>query len=142
MSDTNPLIGKVIIEVELADDKGALRFHIDDGEPVIVRAAGDCCSHTWIESLDTPQLLIGGTVTAVEDLDMPTPPNVKEDGYGDVTQYYGCKIRTNKGDCVIDFRNTSNGYYGGSLVWPHQGYFYGGVYGQNVSKEQWRRIAP
>ncbi len=42
------------------------------------------------------------------------------------------------GACVIDYRNESNGYYGGDLVWPGKAHhFYGGVYGQNVSTERW-----
>lgn len=93
------------------------------------------------ESLDTPQLLVGGTVTAVEDLDMPNLDTGDEDKY-DVTMYYGCKIKTTKGDCVIDYRNSSNGYYGGRLSWPNDIYFYGGVYGQNISNEEWRQVAP
>ena len=43
----------------------------------------------------------------------------------DCVQYYGAKITTNKGDMVIDYRNDSNGYYGGDIVWPGEG-FYGG----------------
>ena len=139
-SDTkNPLIGKTVRAVHLADDKGAIRFDVDGCEPIIARADGDCCSHTWIEGLDTPSLLIGGEVTAVEDLAMP---DLGQPDEYDVIEYYGCKITTTKGACVIDYRNSSNGYYGGSLSWPSDDYFYGGVYGQNVSKEEWKQVAP
>ena len=53
------------------------------------------------------------------------------------------KIATEKGSCLLDYRNESNGYYGGILEWPPEkaSYFYGGVYGQNVSNEVWRQIA-
>ena len=40
---------------------------------------------------------------------------------------------------VIDYRNNSNGYYGGEIVWPGED-FYGGVYGQNESNMDWRDI--
>lgn len=53
--------------------------------------------------------------------------------------YYGCKITTGKGYALIDYRNSSNGYYGGSLSWPDD-HHYGGVSGQNNSNEEWRRI--
>ena len=33
----------------------------------------------------------------------------------DVVAYYGVKITTEHGRCTIDFRNDSNGYYGGWL---------------------------
>lgn len=42
---------------------------------------------------------------------------------------------------VIDYRNESNGYYSGNLSWGDGDYFYGGVYGQNVSKQDWQKIA-
>jgi hypothetical protein len=58
----------------------------------------------------------------------------------DVLAFYGCKISTDGGEIVIDYRNDSNGYYGGSLSWPGE-HFYGGVHNQNVSKEEWREIA-
>jgi hypothetical protein len=33
----------------------------------------------------------------------------------DVVAYYGLKITTETGIAVLDYRNDSNGYYGGSL---------------------------
>lgn len=73
-------------------------------------------------------------VISVDDLDMPD--DVQEDGE---LKIYGCKISTTKGDIVIEYRNESNGYYGGNLSWPDD-YFYGGVYGQNISEEKWTDI--
>lgn len=137
---SNALIGKTITVVYLAKDKMALRFDVEGGDPIIARADADCCSLTWIESLDTPELLIGGVVTAVEDLKMP---DLGSPGDYEVIAYYGCKVSTTKGACVIDYRNESNGYYGGNIVWPGGEYdtFYGGVYGQNVSSNEWTLLA-
>ena len=142
--EKNPLIGKRVVKVWLAADRKAIKFDVEGGDPVVVRADGDCCSSTWIESFDAPGALLG-TVSAVEDLDMPNLGNVaaqaqdKTSGYDpECISYYGCKITTDRGSCVIDYRNESNGYYGGNLVWPDDEYYYGGVYEQNVSKEQWR----
>lgn len=134
----NPLIGKRITAIHLATDKKAIRFDVEDGEPIVAQSDGDCCSDSWIESLDTPDMLIGEVVTAVEDVDMP---DLGSSGEYEVT-YYGCRITNAKGWCVIDYRNESNGYYGGNLSWPNDDYFYGGVYGQNVSSMDWRQIAP
>lgn len=132
----NVLIGKTVTAVYLASDKKAIRFDLDSNEQIIARADGDCCSSTWIESLDMPDALVG-TVTGVEDLTMPDLG--QPDEYGTIA-YYGCKISTEKGSCVIDYRNESNGYYGGNLSWPPD-HFHGGVYGQNVSTEVWQRVA-
>jgi len=135
---SNFLIGKTIKGLKIADDKKALLFITDDGEH-IVKVDGDCCSASWIEHMELPALGFPAKVNAVQELDMPNLPQ-SDDDYGDVTAVYGCKISTDKGEIVIDYRNESNGYYGGNLSWPDDGYFYGGVYGQNVSNENWIEI--
>lgn len=78
-----------------------------------------------------------------EDLDLGKEP-VEDEEY-EYLQFYGFKLQTEKGDVVIEYRNSSNGYYGGDLVWPpadgeDSDYFYGGVFDQNVSKEEWEQI--
>lgn len=132
----NPLEGKTITDVKIAEDQQAIMFITPDG-PVIARADGDCCSYSWVEHIEMPALGLPAKVTSVEDLDMPREP---EDDDGEFIQFYGCKITTDKGEIVIDYRNSSNGYYGGDLVWPDDDYFYGGVFGQNVSDEKWVNV--
>lgn len=124
------LIGRTITAVELASDKKAIRFCTDEGD-VVARADGDCCSSTWIEHVELPTL--PAKVSAVEAVPMPDPEQKDEyDEY--VVVSYGFKITTDKGYLDIEYRNESNGYYGGELSWPGD-YFYGGVYGQNVSED-------
>jgi hypothetical protein len=136
----NRLVGKKIVAVHLAEDKKAIKFDIEGADPIIARADGDCCSSTWIETVETPENLLG-TVTAVEDIDMPKQP-YDEDKY-ECISFYGCKISTDKGSCLLDYRNESNGYYGGNLDWGGKAsYFYGGVFGQNISNEDWQQIVP
>ena len=36
--------------------------------------------------------------------------------YPDCLRFYGLKVTTEKGRATIDYRNNSNGFYGGSLV--------------------------
>lgn len=129
------LIGKTIQGIKIAADKKALLF-VTDGGDIIARADGDCCSSTWIEHMELPAMGLPAKVSAVDDLDMPDlgSPNEYE-----VIAYYGCKITTDKGVIVIDYRNESNGYYGGYLLWPDD-YFYGGVHNQNVSDEHWQDV--
>lgn len=140
MSD-NILIGKTLTGMKIADDQMALLFETTDGD-VEVLVDADCCSHTWVEHIELPARGFPALVTAVEDLDMPDLGQPEE---YDVLAYYGCKISTDKGDIVIDYRNDSNGYYGGDLTWPvpegEYYYFYGGVFGQNVSTKEWREVA-
>jgi hypothetical protein len=136
------LVGKTVVAVYLADDAQAIRFDTADGRQIVASADGDCCSRTWIENVDSPENVIGSPVTEANDIDMPDRGSPDE--YSDL-QYYGFKIATAKGETIIDYRNESNGYYGGNLAWPVEkgeyDPFYGGVYGQNVSKEKWKQLA-
>lgn len=134
----NLLSNKKIVKMQIASDKEALLFVTDNGDELIVRVDADCCSYTWIESVELPALGFPFTVIACDDLDMNKEPLENEEY--ECLQFYGAKITTDKGDLVIDYRNSSNGYYGGSIVWPGENYFYGGVYGQNVSDEKWEDI--
>lgn len=137
----NPLIGKTLTGMKIAEDRQALLFQTTSGD-LVVRVDADCCSYTWVEGVELPALGFPAVVTAVEDLEMPDdakPSTFHENP--EVLAFYGCKISTDRGDIVIDYRNDSNGYYGGNLSWPGDDYFYGGVYGQNVSKQEWREIA-
>ena len=130
------LVGKTILSMMIAQDRKAILFNTDSGL-IVAKCYGDCCSDTWVEHVE---LFPGGfpaKVVDVVDLDMPDLGAMEG---RDVVAYYGCKISTDKGDIILDYRNDSNGYYGGSLSWPDDSYFYGGVYGQNVSNEEWREI--
>lgn len=133
----NLLIGKKIVDVKIAADKEAMLFVTDDNQQLVVRVDADCCSETWIESVEMPALGLPFTIISCENLDMPDLGDIPG---CDVVEYYGAKIVTDKGDMVIDYRNDSNGYYGGSIVWPGDNYFYGGVYGQNDSAMDWQDI--
>lgn len=125
------LVGKTLSSVELAADKKAIRFTVD-GEHIVAKCDGDCCSDTWIESVEMPAGGLPAKILEATDLNLPQA--------SDELALYGLKLTTDKGDFVLDYRNESNGYYGGNLSWPNE-YHYGGVYGQNNSKEEWQPVA-
>ena len=111
-------IGKKIKSFFLEDDGRSITFFFDDGSLKKLYAYDDCCSYTWIESLDNEDAWKDATVINCEDIEMPNLGNIPGGRFkeiDDCVQYYGMKITTNKGVCVIDYRNSSNGYYGGSL---------------------------
>jgi hypothetical protein len=139
MSNAHPLIGKTVTNINIATDKMAMQFVIKDGEPIVCRTDGDCCSNSWIEHVELPVNGFPFLVKGVEDLGLPKIKKNNGDDEDIETKIYGVNIATDKGDMVIDFRNESNGFYGGDLIWPGQ-YFYGGVYNQNVSKEKWKPL--
>ena len=126
------LIGKAIKEIQMTTDKLAIKFVLEDGAEVIARTDADCCSQTWIEHISLPCSGFPAFVTDARNIEMPdlgTPDNAE------CVAYYGYEIKTNKGDLVIDYRNESNGYYGGYLYWPGDN-FCGGVYGQNIANDE------
>jgi hypothetical protein len=137
MKDQHFMIGKTINKILVADDKLAINFVCDDGEHV-AEVDADCCSYTWVENIETPALGYPAKVFSVEDLMLAE--DEWDEHLDDLTQFYGCKISTDKGDIVIDYRNSSNGYYGGSLCWPDDEYRYGGVHGQANSNMKWLEI--
>ena len=116
------LIGVTVRTFKVSDDKSEATIcgSKDDGaEGKLVRyklrCEQECCSSTWIEDVHELSSLIGHTILAVEDL-----PMIKEEDdpevSGNYVTFYGFTMRTEIGVCTIDFRNSSNGYYGGSLI--------------------------
>ncbi len=133
----NILVGKIITDIQLSDDSQAIKFITNQGD-IIADCDADCCSYTWIESIYNKNAALNSEVLEADNIDMPDLGDMEGK---EVVAYYGFKIKTIKGECVIDFRNDSNGYYGGWLHWPDsQSSFYGGVYGQNNSTHKWKSI--
>lgn len=129
------LVGKTINEIMLASDKKAILFKCSDGDH-IAKADGDCCSDTWVENIEVTVLSFPCTVLSVNYLETRDD----EEADYECVQFYGLRINTDKGSIELDYRNSSNGYYGGNLSWPDDTYFYGGVYGQNVSNNDWKSL--
>ena len=130
----NKLIGKTITKIMIAEDKEALLF-LTPEEELVVRIDADCCSNSWIENIEIPAMGFPCKILEIEELYLGSEDSEEYD----YLQKYGVKITTDKGLIEIDYRNSSNGYYGGSISWPEE-YHYGGVYGQNKSNEKWREI--
>jgi len=133
---TSILIGKKIKQIKIADDKHAILFCCEDGD-VKALCDAECCSNTWIEHIELPALGFPALVVAVDALDLPGSDHNHPEY--DCLQVYGCKITTDKGDIVIDYRNSSNGEYGGHLLWPDTpGYRM--LEAQNISTENWADV--
>lgn len=108
------LVGKKITELRISADQSVLAFYTDQGV-IAYETYGDCCSETWFADITGVSALLGGTVQTADEVSM--------DGYNvedgrtrqDFDEAYGVKITTDKGYSDIVFRNSSNGYYGGSI---------------------------
>lgn len=104
---------KPLVGVVLNSDGTVISFSFTDGSVVRFRVEGDCCSYSWIEHLEVPDDIAGQTIFEVRE-DPIVSDGIGE--YNDLLQVYHTRFRTPKGDIVLEYRNESNGYYGGYLV--------------------------
>lgn len=136
---SNPLIGKTIMKVEVTDVDDSIRFTCSDGSVITAYCYGDCCSSTWIENVENPEVLIGSPVLTAEDVG-----SMKEDeevhGF-EYIAFYGFQISTLKGRCDIDYRNSSNGYYGGSLNFEQVDDGFVSGWEEPTGQETWKVVA-
>ena len=102
------LKGKEILSVEWSEQ--TLRFNLK-GDAACFEAVGDCCSSSFIESLDNPEVFKDAIFESVESVE----GEQKELDDFDVHKWTFYKFKTNKGMCTLSFRNESNGYYDGHL---------------------------
>ena len=109
------LIGKTITGLRVNEDQSLLVFDHPDGASTGYETDADCCSETWFADITGVAALIGGVVQTADEVSMDGY-NV-DDGRGrqDSDVAYGYKLTTDKGHADIVFRNSSNGYYGGSI---------------------------
>lgn len=133
-----PLSGIVLNGIDMSKDSISIRLNTQHG-PLIGVCDADCCSETWIENVEIPALGFPCTVVSATELEMPESREAEGDEPQEYIEFYGIKFITDKGEIVIDYRNASNGYYGGSLEWNSEG-FYGGVFGQQEPDQEWMDI--
>jgi hypothetical protein len=122
----NELVGRTIRSVEVNDDETLLRFQCDEG-PVTFEVEGDCCSSSWFADLVGYDALIGRPVVKTREVELvegekaprgiPTTGLLTASGRSrqEDDKIYGYVIITDRGRCTIAFRNSSNGWYGGSI---------------------------
>jgi hypothetical protein len=125
---TKSLIGKRVAQVSLMEAGTVFKLSFDDGTRKSYAVAGDCCSVSWIEDLSYPDDVIGAELLSVEEFEVEgnenrpdTCRNCGQDHNGgrdphDCVVVYKTVFRTSKGDITLEYRNDSNGYYGGFIV--------------------------
>ena len=113
ITNMKELEGRKVTGLLVNDDQSTLVVETDQGD-VIFDAYDDCCSETWFADITGVSALLGGTVLEAEDVELPEVVDGRTRQEYD--QFYGVKLRTDKGYADIVYRNSSNGYYGGNLV--------------------------
>lgn len=116
------LLNKIIVKVELSEDRETFCFTDADGIRYFYNAYGDCCSSSWFSNITGIKNLLGQKIISVIDREEFTDEEqkeaeaeyAKENDYGpESLALYGIILKTDKGSCDVEFRNESNGYYGG-----------------------------
>lgn len=112
------MTGKTLASVALSPEKDRITFAFQDGTSRSFGVEGDCCSSSWIEHLETPGDIVGAKVLSFDDSGPVTQdhPEHDEANGGDSISVYNTVVSTDRGDIVMEYRNSSNGYYGGYLV--------------------------
>ena len=121
MVEFENMLNRPLKSVQLDSEKTEIVFEFQDGSSRKFGVGGDCCSTSWIEHLETPDSILGATITAVEEgYGVPWDGHECEKSLPKCSHeslsVYNTKFRTDKGEIVLEYRNNSNGYYGGYLV--------------------------
>lgn len=103
------LKNKKVKDISWQEDK--ITFFISDNTTITYAAWGDCCSSSYINDLDNPEIFKNATI-----LDVKHEYGEQERSDYQVTKWSFYKFKTDKGMCTLSFRNESNGYYDGYLM--------------------------
>jgi hypothetical protein len=108
------LEGNVINSIWVSEDEHDLILSLENGRSFIASTEGDCCSESWWADIVGVNQIIGSKVIEAGTMPLPEDYNLEDgrtrDSYDEA---YGFKITTERGQCDLIFRNSSNGYYGG-----------------------------
>lgn len=114
------LVGRTITKIFMNEDYLKFETDLDD---ISFGVDGDCCSHSYFHDfIGVKKLLAGNPVVSVKAIDLSDSDSkvpVNRNDYDSVA-CYGYEIVTEdpkfgEVTAVFSFRNSSNGYYGGSL---------------------------
>lgn len=108
----------LVLVVKSVSGTGDMVIHFENGMKLTIELEGDCCSHSYFsdDSFREARGLIGERLVSIEETDNLNPKFEHEAGNPDecdVIRWSGIKIRTDKQETVLDWRNDSNGYYSG-----------------------------
>ena len=115
--DYQPLADRPLDSV--VHDGISVTFWFKDGKGVRYPVEADCCSSSWIEHITIPSGIEGKTITGVKDARMKPHTPVAQDSWEFIAVYHTA-FATDAGEIIVEYRNSSNGYYGGWLGKPQE----------------------
>lgn len=111
------LIGQTVRKIFIDVDDESIAF-VTDTQVIGYATDGECCSSTWIDSVTGVEALLNQTVLTHESMnnvELGKDRDTVEGHYIEVMENYGEKLTTQQGHIDIIYRNSSNGYYMGSI---------------------------
>lgn len=117
--DPDPIIGETILAVIHDPEADRLTF-VCPGTAYEYTTEGDCCSHSWIEHLTVPPDIVGATITGKTEPELPSHDGTQPGSHPDhdSLSIYHTAWQTTRGEVIAEYRNASNGYYGGTMIGP------------------------
>lgn len=118
MFNFDNMLNRKLASVVLDKSRDVITFLFQDGFERRFSVEGDCCSHSWIEHLEMPGDIVGATLLSVEDGGLITQDHDEHDDEHDDGEIsvYNTSFKTDRGEIILEYRNSSSGYYGGYLV--------------------------
>jgi hypothetical protein len=114
--DRMTAIGRQVTGVRLSKDRDWIALDLDNGDQLAADVESECCSETEIRHLSGVDVLLRYPITGFSDDPLPNPVERPERDWPQPSEsQYGLTIRTTGGVFTLDYRNYSNGYYGGGL---------------------------
>lgn len=126
-SQLEDMIGYTIKVCQMDTAKEYIRFITNDDHIFLYEVYGDCCSSTWIEHITGIDFLLQGKISKIDNKNIGQKwleKNMHNDDNENLyRQYYMTTIYTHRGQCDIEYRNDSNGFYGGDLESKNISYY-------------------
>ena len=115
--DLKALIGQTITKVLVGTDDNVVVFVAENNKFFEYSIGGDCCSLSWLESINNIENMLNTPILEIHSLSLPDDyiKKAQDDPKYEVLEIWGYTIKTIKGHTDIEFRNDSNGYYSGSF---------------------------
>lgn len=103
-------IGNKVTKIYMNSGQDIITFVLDNGNTYSMYTYGDCCSSSYIDSINGIDYLLNNTILSIKEITLDYTIDSPE-----FTQFYSVQIKTERGLFEFIFRNESNGYYGGYL---------------------------
>jgi len=110
------LLNKIIKNIFISEGESHIKFILSDNSEMIYATNGDCCSETWFSDFTGIDCLINEEIFEIEELELPYDGEMllAQRSRQEEDKLYGYCFKTQKGYATLEYRNSSNGYYGGS----------------------------